>query len=214
MDSIFKLFTGGYRGAFCANLLVSLLALVWTIGANPKKRETVSWRGWVTFWLGTCVFYLLKTIWLDWSVWWIPFSGLYVATGALLISFALSDERFANWPRIPVVASLAGLVLATVIADAISVHLTDRSGWHQALTAFALFMWAWRIRLRDVSKSIPLAAYAVLQLPLQPLLSWLGIKSNPGYDDFVLSTFAAYALLKLPLIASVYTATERVETAP
>lgn len=203
MDTFLKLFTSGYPGSFAANLVASLIGLVWTVGAKGRDRNRVVWRGWVGFWVGTGAFYVLELVLPEATPWWLPYVGLWAATWSLLTAFWQTEDRTPSSRR-AIFVRVVVLVFVSAAADIVTKHLTERSGWHQALTCYALLLWAWRLRLADVSKSTTLLAYGIVQLPLEPLFRILSIPHGTGYDDFVASTFAIYAALKVTLIAPIY----------
>jgi hypothetical protein len=202
MDKILQPLADNPRGLFVANLAASVVVLVWVLGIEKRQRDSIAWQGWVGFWIGTCVFYLLKSVWpsRDGTV---MFTGLYLATLSLLIALNIRYKAVKLW-------LVCALVVASVAADSIAVRIWEVSGWHQALTGTALLMWAWAIRCRDVGKSVVIIAYAVLQLPVQPFLDFLNI-STVDYAAFVKLNYAACIVLKIPLIPAVYLACRRHE---
>lgn len=203
MDTFLKLLASGYPGSFAANLLASVIGLSWTLGAKGRERNPIVWRGWVVFWIGTGTFYLFELVMPGSTPWWLPYVALYVATWSLLTTF-WRTETPSTASRRAIATRTTVLVVASALADIITERYTHRSGWHQALTTYALLLWAWRLRLIDVSKSTALLAYGIVQLPMDPVFRVLGIPRNTSYDDFVASTFAIYAVLKVALIAPVY----------
>jgi hypothetical protein len=190
------------RGPAVANLAASLLVLIWTLGIDAKNREVWAWRGWVGFWIGTTVFYSLRSIDPSWDEIGV-FVWLYLATFSLLLP--LGTTNLVSRQRVILVIAI---VATTAVADGLTIRAWRVAGWHQALTALAFLLWAWRIRSQDTEKSLVLIGYGIVQLPVAPFLSLIGI-AGPDYETFVRSTYITYLALKIPLIPSIYHATQR-----
>src|SRR6478609_11178109 len=116
MDTFLKLFTSGYPGSFAANLVASLLGLVWTLGAKGRDRNRAVWRGWVGFWIGTGVFYILELVLPRSAPWWVAYVGLWAATWSLLTTF-WQTEAPTPPSRRAILLRVAALVLVSTVAD-------------------------------------------------------------------------------------------------
>jgi hypothetical protein len=230
VEAFIKLFTGNATldSAFAINALISFVCLLWTIGANIKNRDPIAWRGWIVFWIGTVSFYMLLAAtdrWNNWSMplfgtwWWIPYIGNDVATGSLLVSYDMTGGGLcaatpARGNRRNLWSAIV-LVTIAVAADLVTHQCTlssaagPRTGWVQILTSVALARWAWRLRTRDLGKSMLLLVYALVQLPLQPMFDLMRISTGGTYESFVVTSFGVYAVLKLSLLGPIYLAVEK-----
>jgi hypothetical protein len=227
MEPFIRLFTGTgtTASAYAINGLISLFCLIWTCGVSRSNRDPIAWRGWFIFWTGTATFYLLLAAsdgWRTWPMpllgtyWWVPFIGNYVATVALLASYAMTSPNAdaTRSVRRDLWAAVV-LVAVAVVADLVTHQCTrtsdagPRTGWFQIVACVALARWAWRLRTRDLSKSTLLLVYALVQLPLQPAFDLMHIETSVKYDVFVGVSYGVYAVLKLGLLGAVYLATEK-----
>lgn len=213
------------RGVYAVNLLLCVLGALWTAGVARSERESISWRGWLGFWIGTGAYYALvlaaskpRTIEFRGEIEAVTFAtrlpicieqlGLYFATWALLISYALVTYHSIQVWKATVVCSLV-----VAIAAALDTAVLLPSGVHQALTSIAIGQWAWRLRARDQAKSSTMLLYALAQIPIQPVFASLGM-NNGGYDNFESASYVIYAVLKLSLIPAICLAVTRAQYAP
>lgn len=196
------------RAVFLLNLILCLAGLSWTAGTPALQRELMPWRGWMMFWAGTAFYYLLGSFNPTWPFY-VSGLGLYVATSSLLVSLAIFAKRAVLTLQRAAAGAIV-LVSSAAIADILLVSNLRSSGVHQTLTALAIIGWAWQLRNRDESKSLTILVYGLLQLPLQPLLSTMGLASQT-YELFVSATFIAYISMKLTLIPAVCVLVKRPE---
>jgi hypothetical protein len=132
----------------------------------------------------------------------VPWLGLYPGTLGLLIAFVYSEPTMARrGPRLTVASALL-----VAIAAGVDIHLarTYRIGnFHQVLTAFAIGIWAWRLRDNHFVSSIIVATYGAVQLPFQSMMNSL-IVSDSARTAFLNTTKLSYVMLKLPLLVAIY----------
>jgi hypothetical protein len=172
----------------------------WVAGTDPAKRDGDLWRHWTVFWVGTGAYWLISV--LDPKLYFgLASVGLYVGTAALLIGLLRSQQRWTI-SNLAVYVVSGGLVAVAALTDWALVWKRHNSGAHQLLCAVVLALWAWRLRLRDETKSLIMLTYAAAQLPLQPILASLGM-THDQYLDFVARTGLLYASLKVTLIPAV-----------
>ena len=192
------------------NLLLALVGLLWVWGADEKRVDLLARRGWQLFWAGTAAYYAAAAANgprgpLEW---WVPQIGLYFASVALLSTYLLGERRLDEWSPRSVVALAAGTVLVAAGADITTVKVFGIPAlWHQALTCFVILPWAFRLRHTQPSRSIAMALYALIQLPLWQ--TFPPLQSLWTFEQFLHNTFAAYLLGKVPLVSAVHFAIRR-----
>lgn len=210
------------RGKHAVNLLLCLLGAIWLYGVKRECRFIREWRAWLCFWLATALYYLMAFIAVDqcpigakcvlrctadacsslpafssrmgppWEQ-----LGLYIATAALLwLNVSTGGKRLLRDFTIPILLVIVAAICDYFIFKRASVRYT---GVHQLLTAVTIGFSAWRLRLRDQSKSAALLLYALVQLPVQPLLTLSEIDTG-SYKGFTAGTGLAYAALKLAIL--------------
>jgi hypothetical protein len=225
MDLVNLFVSADPRGADLVNLILCLLGALWLVGVKRESRSRLEWRTWFVFWVATGLYYAMLAIvevtdssrCIDGVVLCAlsgckhhssvpgfvsrlgpPFeqAGLYVATAALLWGNRPGRAgRGAAW-LLPALLVTTAALLDFFIGCRLGI---DHTGVHQTLTALAIGQAAWRLRERDQTKSSALLLYALVQLPVRPLMQLWGIQTA-GHSEFVRSTLAVYAALKLALI--------------
>ena len=211
---------GSKEGGFLANLFVTLVVIAWMFGVARKDRETWVWRGWMSFWIGTGVYYAVAVLCVR-TAYEPLVLPLYLSTGALLAVLIVECEpgRRRQIRGVVAIAIAAIVVSAAALADYVTKQ-DGHKGWHQALLALVLLGWAWGLRERDSSKAGDVMIYALVQLPLMALLSLLAFKANPeslknmlpeGDEQarYEAATYAIYAVLKLKMIPAMYVLTRK-----
>lgn len=197
MDTLIALFEKSPRASSGLNLIACAIGVAWTLGVRTDSK--LARRGWVWFWVTTGIYYLIETIHPDLRI---SRVGLYSATVCLLSSFDPARQR-AERPRAWWAIVAIFIVAAAVGADGLASIKNYEPSGHQLLTTIAIGAWAWRAREVDMSGSMIIMAYALVQLPIHQLLVSGGVDPGVSYDDFVRKTFAIYAGLKLALIPAV-----------
>jgi hypothetical protein len=227
MDLVKLFLSADPRGADLVNLMLCALGVLWLVGIPVERRARPEWMAWLVFWFSTGAYYATAMLAIVpvgkeaactdgfaicgltgcrhtaampgfMSTLGPPFEqlGLYVATAALLWG---SQQRRAgrdSYWRLPVLLVTLAALFDFILGCRFGV---EHTGVHQTLTALAIGLFAWLVRDRDQSKSSALLLYALVQLPVRPLLLWLKIDPM-SHSDFVGSTLGVYAALKLTII--------------
>lgn len=189
--------------AYFANLIICLIATVWVYTSKEKCDHQARWLPWTAFWFFTAVYYFLELI--PHCQWWIPYLSLDLSLIFLVIGLGNELVKDNKNKRLFIGIAFIIIVLAR-IADITYIHYNpcELAFFHQFICAVILVTWGWVHRNDDITQSIVIVTYGLMQLPSKQLIELFGLKTTISADEFVGETFLAYFLAKFALIVATY----------
>lgn len=187
---------------FLANLTICLIGFAWIVGAKNIATSKARWLTFLFFWFGLSVFYFLKLFAVPAAEF--PFYFLDLSLAALLIGAALEIGLNKKQKYILILTAIIVLAVARIFDNYNITNINNLDYGNQLITTFGILIWAWIHRLENITQSLVIVVYGLMQMPFLQIVDLFHIHSSLSTDDFVSATYVAYFIGKFALIAACY----------
>lgn len=191
-----------YDVIFLANFVICLIGFIWVAGAKSIVASKVRWFAWLIFWLSTSIFYLLKLSALPSAVY--PFFALDISLVALLVG-AVLDSNYEKNTKYLLISIAVLFSVGSRVTDILNVsNINNLDYGHALVITFSFLIWGWIHRAENITQSLVLIIYGLMQLPFLQIVGMLNIDTSLSADKFVSTTYVAYFVGKFALIIASY----------
>ncbi len=189
----------GINELLIGNALLSLIGLIFTLGIPKNEKNKKEIQFWAMFWISLLMIYTINFIWLINNEWPFGIRLFFQYLSDIIGSLGLSLLFFCVYSKKKYVEKKVIIILIpTLIVGYILETLFKTYIFSNIFTSILLFLIAWRVRLKDITSTVTLFAYANLQL----IIVYIIIIGKA--EELLLVNYRIAIGMKLTLLVAIY----------